>query len=163
MAPGKGKDFRDAMAQGEVAMFLRGDGAYRKTPQSDFAGEDAPTDTWKALQEIYAANETIDAGSALSEGISTLLKGTAGDVYLAILYLTRLSLAEQGGRLPFRIPLRALLATARERVETHRKAFAGPLDFPNGFVKKRALEDLKGWNEAVFLPYYGIDLLPLDG
>ena len=160
MADGKKAGFREAMARGEVAAFLRGDGAYRKVPQSDFAGEDAPTDTWQALQEIYdAAKEMDGVERALSEGISALLSGTAADVYLAVLYLTRLFLAKQGGRLPLQVPLHELLLSAGKAVEKHRGALSGALVFPNGFVKKAALEDLQGWNEAVFLPLYNVDIL----
>jgi len=160
MADGKEGGFREAMAHGEVAAFLRGDGAYRKFPQSDFAGEDAPTDTWKALQEIYdAAKEMDGVECALAEGISALLSGTASDVFLAVLYLTRLSLAKQGGRLPLQVPLHELLLSAREAVEKHRAALSGTLAFPNGFVKKAALEDIQGWNEVVFLPCCGVDIL----
>ena len=160
MADGKKGGFREAMARGEVASFLRGDGDYRKVPQSDFAGEDAPTDTWQALQEIYdAAKETDGVENALSEGISALLAGTAADVYLAVLYLTRLSLAKQGDRLPLHVPLHELLLSAREAVEKHRDALSGDLVFPNGFVKKSALADIEGWNEVVFLPCCGVDLL----
>lgn len=160
MADGKKGGFREAMARGEVASFLRGDGDYRKVPQSDFAGEDAPTDTWQALQEIYdAAKETDGVENALSEGISALLAGTAADVYLVVLYLTRLSLAKQGGRLPLHVPLHELLLSAREAVEKHRDALSGDLVFPNGFVKKSALADIEGWNEVVFLPCCGVDLL----
>ena len=152
--------FRYAMARGEVVPFLRGDGVYRKVPTSDFAGEDAPTDTWQALREVYAAaEETPKAGKALSDGIANLLNGTAGDIYLAVLYLTRLALAEQGNRLPLKLPLRVLLSTAREKISEHREALSGKLVFPNGFVKKKALEDLQGWNEAVFLPCCGLDIL----
>ena len=160
MADGKKAGFREAMARGEVAAFLRGDGAYRKFPQSDFAGEDAPTDTWKALQEIYdAAKEMDGVERALSEGISALLSGTSADVYLAVLYLTRLALAKQGGRLPLQVPLHELLLSAREGVEKHRAALSGELVFPNGFVKKASLEDIQGWNEVVFLPCCGVDIL----
>ena len=160
MADGKKGGFREAMARGEVESFLRGDGSYRKFPQSDFAGEDAPTDTWKALQEIYdAAKETDGVENALSEGMSALLSGTAADVYLAVLYLTRLSLAKQGGRLPLHVPLHELLLSAREAVEKHRDTLPGELTFPNGFVKKAALADIEGWNEVVFLPRCGVDLL----
>ena len=160
MADGKKGGFREAMARGEVASFLRGDGDYRKVPQSDFAGEDAPTDTWRALQEIYdAAKETDGVENALSEGISALLAGTAADVYLAVLYLTRLSLAKQGGRLPLHVPLHELLRSAQEAVEKHRDALPGELVFPNGFVKKSAFADIEGWNEVVFLPCCGVDIL----
>ena len=160
MAGGKEGGFWEAMARGEGASFLRGDGAYRKFPQSDFAGEDAPTDTWKALQEIYdAAKEMDGVERALSEGISALLSGTASDVFLATLYLTRLSLAKQGGRLPLQVPLHELLLSAREAVEKHRAALSGELVFPNGFVKKASLEDIQGWNEVVFLPCCGVDIL----
>ena len=160
MADGKKRGFREAMARGEVTSFLRGDGDYRKVPRSDFAGEDAPTDTWQALQEIYdAAKEADGVENALSEGISALLSGTAADVYLAVLYLTRLSLAKQGGRLPLQVPLHELLLSAREAVEKHRDALPGELAFPNGFVKKAAFADIEGWNEVVFLPRCGVDLL----
>ena len=160
MATEKDGSFRAAMTRGEVVPFLRGDGAYRKIPASDFAGEDAPTDTWQVLRAVYdAAEETAEAGKALSDGIKTLLEGTAGDVYLAILYLTRLVLAEQGNRLPLQLPLRELLSAAREKIGERRKAFSGELIFPNGFVKKEAMEDLQGWNEAVFLPFYKVDIL----
>ena len=160
MAAEKDGSFRDAMTRGEVVPFLRGDGAYRKIPTSDFAGEDAPTDTWQVLRAVYdAAEETAEAGKALSDGIKTLLEGTAGDVYLAILYLTRLSLAEQGNRLPLKLPLRELLSAAREKAAKYREEFFGGLVFPNGFVKKAAMEDIKGWNEAVFLPCCGLDIL----
>ena len=160
MADGKKAGFREAMARGEVAAFLRGDGVYRKVPQSDFAGEDAPTDTWKALQEIYdAGKETDGVETALSEGISALLSGTSADVYLAVLYLTRLALAKQGGRLPLHVPLHELLLSAREALEKHRAALSGELVFPNGFVKKAAFADIEGWNEVVFLPCCGVDLL----
>ena len=160
MADVKKRGFREAMARGEVASFLRGDGDYRKVPRSDFAGEDAPTDTWQALQEIYdAAKEMDGVENALSEGISALLAGTAADVYLAVLYLTRLSLAKQGGRLPLHVPLHELLLSAREAVEKHRDALSGELTFPNGFVKKAAFADIEGWNEVVFLPRCGVDLL----
>ncbi len=163
MADGKKGGFREAMARGEVASFLRGDGDYRKVPQSDFAGEDAPTDTWQALQEIYdAAKETDGVENALSEGISALLAGTAADVYLAVLYLTRLALAKQGGRLPLQAPLHELLLSAREALEKHRAALSGELVFPNGFVKKSALEDIQGWNEVVFVPCCGVELLQPD-
>ena len=148
------------MTRGEVVPFLRGDGAYRKVPTSDFAGEDAPTDTWQVLRAVYdAAEETAEAEKALSDGIKTLLEGTAGDVYLAILYLTRLSLAEQGDRLPLKLPLRELLSAAREKIRNHRESLSGELVFPNGFVKKKAMADLQGWNEAVFLPCCGLDIL----
>ncbi len=157
---GKDGSFRDAMTRGEVVPFLRGDGDYRKVPASDFAGEDAPTDTWQALREIYEAAEmTPETEKALSDGIRALLEGTAGDVYLAILYLTRLVLAEQGNRLTLQLPLRELLSAAREKIGEHREALSGELVFPNGFVKKAALEDLQGWNEAVFLPFYKVDIL----
>ncbi len=160
MADGKEGGFREAMARGEVAAFLRGDGAYRKFPQSDFAGEDAPTDTWKALQEIYdAAKEMDGVERALSEGISALLSGTAADVYLAVLYLTRLSLAKQGGRLPLQVPLHELLLSAQEALGKYRDALSGELTFPNGFVKKAAFADIEGWNEVVFLPCCGVDVL----
>ena len=163
MADGKKGGFREALARGEVASFLRGDGDYRKVPRSDFAGEDAPTDTWQALQEIYdAGKETDGVENALSEGISALLAGTAADVYLAVLYLTRLALAKQGGRLPLQAPLRELLLSAREALEKHRAALSGELVFPNGFVKKSALEDIQGWNEVVFLPCCGVDILLPD-
>lgn len=163
MADGRKGGFREALAHGEVASFLRGDGDYRKVPRSDFAGEDAPTDTWQALQEIYdAGKETDGAENALSDGISALLAGTAADVYLAVLYLTRLALAKQGGRLPLQAPLRELLLSAREALEKHRAALSGELVFPNGFVKKSALEDIQGWNEVVFLPCCGVDLLQPD-
>ena len=156
---GKDGSFRAAMTRGEVAPFLRVDGAYRKVPTSDFAGEDAPTDTWQALRAVYdAAEETPEAGKALSDGIKALLEGTPGDVYLAVLYLTRLSLAEQGNRLPLKLPLRELLSAAREKIGNHRESFSGELVFPNGFVKKSAMEDIKGWNEAVFLPLCGMDI-----
>ena len=157
---GKDGSFRDAMTRGEVVPFLRGDGDYRKVPASDFAGEDAPTDTWQALREIYEAAEmTPETEKALSDGIRALLEGTPGDVYLAVLYLTRLVLAEQGSRLPLQLPLRELLSAAREKIGEHREALSGELIFPNGFVKKAALEDLQGWNEAVFLPFYKVDIL----
>ena len=160
MAGGKKGGFREATARGEVASFLRGDGDYRKVPRSDFAGEDAPTDTWQALQEIYdAAKETPRVENALSEGMAALLAGTAADVYLAVLYLTRRSLAKQGGRLPLQVPLHELLLSAREAVEKHREALSGDLVFPNGFVKKSALADIEGWNEVVFLPCCGVDVL----
>ena len=159
MADGKKGGFREARARGEVESFLRGDGSSRKLPQPDSAGEDAPTDTWQALQEIYdAAKETPGVENALSEGISALFSGTAADVYLAVLYLTRLSLAKQGDRLPLHVPLRELLLSAREAVEKHRDALPGELTFPNGFVKKAALADIEGWNEVVFLPCCGVDL-----
>ncbi len=157
---GKDGSFRDAMTRGEVVPFLRGDGDYRKVPASDFAGEDAPTDTWQALREIYEAAEmTPETEKALSDGIRALLEGTPGDVYLAVLYLTRLVLAEQGNRLTLQLPLRELLSAAREKIGEHREALSGELVFPNGFVKKAALEDLQGWNEAVFLPFYKVDIL----
>ena len=160
MADGKKGGFREAMARGEVASFLRGAGDYRKVPQSDFAGEDAPTDTWQALQEIYdAAKEADGVENALSEGISALLSGTAADVYLAVLYLTRLSLAKQGGRLPLQVPLHELLLSAQEALGKYRGALSGELAFPNGFVKKAALADIEGWNEVVFLPCCGVDVL----
>ena len=160
MADVKKRGFREAMARGEVESFLRGDGDYRKVPRSDFAGEDAPTDTWQALQEIYdAAKEMDDVENALSEGMSALLSGTAADVYLAVLYLTRLSLAKQGGRLPLHVPLHELLLSAREALGKYRDALSGELAFPNGFVKKAALADIEGWNEVVFLPCCGVDLL----
>ncbi len=160
MADGKKGGFREAMARGEVASFLRGDGDYRKVPRSDFAGEDAPTDTWQALQEIYdAAKEADGVENALSEGISALLSGTAADVYLAVLYLTRLSLAKQGGRLPLHVPLHELLLSAQDALGKYRDALSGELAFPNGFVKKAALADIEGWNEVVFLPCCGVDLL----
>ena len=160
MATEKDGSFRDAMTRGEVVPFLRGDGDYRKVPASDFAGEDAPTDTWQALREIYEAAEmTPETEKALSDGIRALLEGTPGDVYLAVLYLTRLVLAEQGNRLPLQLPLRELLSAAREKIGEHREALSGELIFPNGFVKKAALEDLQGWNEAGFLPFYKVDLL----
>ena len=163
MADGRKGGFREALARGEVASFLRGDGVYRKVPQSDFAGEDAPTDTWQALQEIYdAGKETDGVENALSEGISALLAGTAADVYLAVLYLTRLALAKQGGRLPLQAPLHELLLSAREALEKHRAALSGELVFPNGFVKKSALEDIQGWNEVVFVPCCGVELLQPD-
>ena len=57
MATEKDGSFRDAMTRGEVVPFLRGDGAYRKIPTSDFAGEDAPTDTWQVLRAVYDAAE----------------------------------------------------------------------------------------------------------
>ena len=159
MAAENAGSFRDALTRDEVVPFLRGDGAYRKVPTSDFAGEDAPTDTWQALRDVYsAAEETPETGKALSDGISNLLGGTAGDVYLAVLYLTRLALAKQGNRLPLQLPLRELLAAAREKLGEHREALSGELVFPNGFVKKKALEDLRGWNEAVFLPLCGMDI-----
>jgi len=160
MADGKKGGFREAMARGEVASFLRGDGGYRKVPRSDFAGEDAPTDTWQALQEIYdAAKEMDDVENALSEGMSALLSGTAADVYLAVLYLTRLSLAKQGGRLPLHVPLHELLLSAQDALGKYRDALSGELTFPNGFVKKAALADIEGWNEVVFLPCCGVDVL----
>ena len=160
MADGKKGGFREAMARGEVESFLRGDGSYRKFPQSDFAGEDAPTDTWQALQEIYdAAKEMDDVENALSEGMSALLSGTAADVYLAVLYLTRLSLAKQGGRLPLHVPLHDLLLSAQEALGKYRDALSGELTFPNGFVKKAAFADIEGWNEVVFLPCCGVDVL----
>ena len=160
MTSEKDGSFREAMRRGKVVPFLRGDGAYRKVPTSDFAGEDAPTDTWQVLRAVYdAAEETAEAEKALSDGIKTLLEGTAGDVYLAILYLTRLALAEQGNRLPLKLPLRELLSAAREKISKQREALSGELVFPNGFVKKKALEDLQGWNEAVFLPLYKVDIL----
>ena len=160
MADVKKRGFREAMARGEVESFLRGDGDYRKVPRSDFAGEDAPTDTWQALQEIYdAAKETPGVENALSEGISALLAGTAADVYLAVLYLTRLSLAKQGDRLPLHVPLRELLLSAQEALGKYRDALSGELAFPNGFVKKAALADIEGWNEVVFLPCCGVDVL----
>ena len=147
--------FRAAMTRGEVVPFLRGDGDYRKVPASDFAGEDAPTDTWQALREIYEAAEmTPETEKALSDGIRALLEGTPGGVYLA-----RLVLAEQGNRLPLQLPLRELLSAAREKIGERREALSGELVFPNGFVKKAALEDLQGWNEAVFLPFYKVDIL----
>ena len=148
------------MTRGEVVPFLRGDGTYRKVPASDFAGEDAPTDTWQVLRAVYdAAEETAEAENALSDGIKALLEGTPGDIYLAVLYLTRLSLAKQGVRLPLQVPLRELLLSAREAVEKHRDALPGELAFPNGFVKKAAFADIEGWNEVVFLPRCGVDLL----
>ena len=160
MAAEQNDGFRDAMTRGEVVPFLRGDGAYRKVPTSDFAGEDAPTDTGQVLRDVFsAAEETPETGKALSDGITNLLGGTAGDVYLAVLYLTRLALAEQGNRLPLKLPLRELLSDAREKISEHREALSGELFFPNGFVKKAALEDLQGWNEAVFLPCYEMDIL----
>ncbi len=160
MAAEKNDSFRDAMTRGEVVPFLRGDGAYRKVPTSDFAGEDAPTDTWQVLRDVFsAATETPEAGKSLSDGITNLLGGTAGDVYLAVLYLTRLVLAEKGNRLPIKLPLRELLSAAREKISVHREALSGEIAFPNGFVKKAALEDLQGWNEAVFLPLYNVDIL----
>ena len=162
MADVKKGGFREAMARGEVASFLRGDGDYRKVPRSDFAGEDAPTDTWQALQEIYdAAKEADGVENALSEGMSALLSGTAADVYLAVLYLTRLSLAKQGGRLPLQVPLREMLLSAQEALGKYRDALSGELAFPNGFVKKAAFADIEGWNEVVFLPCCGVDLLQL--
>ncbi len=160
MATEKDGSFRAAMTRGEVVHYLRGDGAYRKVPASDFAGEDAPTDTWQVLRDVFsAATETPEAGKSLSDGITNLLGGTAGDVYLAVLYLTRLALAEQGNRLPLKLPLRELLSAAREKISKQREALSGELVFPNGFVKKKALEDLQGWNEAVFLPLYKVDIL----
>lgn len=155
--------FSEAMLRGEVVPFLRGDGGYRKVPKSDFAGEDAPTDSWMALQEVYAAaKENNGMGEVLSAGLSELLDGGAGDIYLALLYLVRLALAKQGGRLPMELPLRELLLTARNRVEKYQAVLAGELSFPNGFVKKEALADIQGWNEAVFLPCYGVDILPTE-
>lgn len=160
MAAENAGSFRDALTRDEVVPFLRGDGAYRKVPTSDFAGEDAPTDTWQALRDVYsAAEETPETEKALSDGITKLLGGTAGDVYLAVLYLTRLALAEQGNRLPLKLPLRELLSAAREKISKQWEALSGELVFPNGFVKKKALEDLQGWNEAVFLPLYKVDIL----
>ncbi len=160
MTAEKDGSFREAMTRGEVVPFLRGDGAYRKVPTSDFAGEDAPTDTWQVLRDVYSvAEETSEAGKALSDGLTTLLKGSAGDVYLASLYLTRLVLAEQGNRFPLKLPLRGFLSAAREKIVKHREALSGEIVFPNGFVKKAALEDLQGWNEAVFLPFYKVDIL----
>ena len=160
MTAEKDGSFREAMTRGEVVPFLRGDGAYRKVPTSDFAGEDAPTDTWQVLRDVYSvAEETSEAGKALSDGLTILLEGTPGDVYLAVLYLTRLVLAEQGNRLPLKLPLRELLSAAREKIGKHREALSDEIIFPNGFVKKAALEDLQGWNEAVFLPLYNVDIL----
>ena len=160
MATEKDGSFRDAMTRGEVVPFLRGDGDYRKVPASDFAGEDAPTDTWQALQEIYdAAKEMDGVENALSEGMSALLSGTAADVYLAVLYLTRLSLAKRGGRLPLHVPLHELLLSAREALGKYRDALSGELTFPNGFVKKAAFADIEGWNEVVFMACCGVDLL----
>ena len=160
MTAEKAVAFRDAMTRNEVVSFLRGDAAYRKVPTSDFAGEDAPTDTWQVLRDVFsAATETAEAGKSLSDGITDLLGGTAGDVYLAVLYLTRLVLAEKGNRLPIKLPLRELLSEVREKISVHREALSDEIIFPNGFVKKAALEDLQGWNEAVFLPFYGLDIL----
>lgn len=152
--------FREALARNEVVPFLRGDGSYRIIPQSDFAGEDAPTDTWQVLREIYiVAEETAEGGKALAKGIAALLEGSARDVYLAVLYLTRLSLAEKGGRLPLKLPLHELLLAAQEKIGKLRRELSEELVFPNGFVKKAALADMQGWNETVFLPFYGVDLL----
>ena len=160
MAAGEELGFHEAMKRGEVVPFLRGDGAYQKIPQSDFAGEDAPTDSWLALQEIYAeAREDKRVGVVLSEGLHELLNGNAGEIYLALLYLVRLVLARQGGRLPLELPLEELLLAAQSRVGKYHRALSGELSFPNGYVKKFALADIQGWNEAVFLPCCGVDML----
>lgn len=151
--------FKKAMDSGEVVAFLRGDGAYRKFPKTDFEGEDAPTDSWQVLQEIYAeAKNSAGTERVLSEALSQLMEGTAGDFYVAMLYLVRLSLAKQGGRLPFEIPFDALLQRACSVSAIHREALSEKLIFPNGFIKKNAIEDLMGWSEAVFLPCFGVNL-----
>ena len=157
--PGTCDGFRKAMDQGEVVAFLRGDGAYRKFPQSDFEGEDAPTESWQVLQEIYAeAKNSTGTERVLSDAIFQLMEGTAGDFYVAMLYLVRLSLAKQGGRLSFEMPFEALLQKASGLLAAHREALSEELIFPNGFIKKKAMEDLLGWNEAVFRPCFGVNL-----
>lgn len=156
----KGDDFLLAVQRGEVVPFLRGDGDYRRVPASDFAGEDAPTDSWQVLAEIYdAAEREAEAGKELAQGLFSLLEGTAGEVYLGLLYLTRLALAKKGGRLPLELPFPALLAAAHRQVGRQAEALAGPLAFPNGFVKKEALADIRAWNDVVFLPCFGVNLL----
>ena len=157
--PDTGDGFKEAISKNEVVEFLRGDGAYRKLPKSDFEGEDAPTDSWQVLQEIYSeARDNAGTEKALVDALFQLMDGTAGDFYVAMLYLVRLSLAKGGGRLPFELPLEALLRKASSLSAEHRKALSQELTFPNGYKKKEALEDLLGWNEAVFIPCFGVDL-----
>lgn len=152
--------FREAMILGEVVPFLRGDGAYQKIPESDFAGEDAPTDSWQVLQEVYAEAKTnADIGKVLSAGLSQLLDGSAGDFYLAILYIVRLVMAKQREQLPLQLSLDELLLKAKRRSPKNCKALSEKLVFPNGYVKRAALADIQGWNEVVFLPCCGVDVL----
>ena len=57
------------------------------------------------------------------------------------------------------MPLHELLRSAQEALGKYRDALFGELTFPNGFVKKAAFDDIEGWNEVVFLPCCGVDVL----
>lgn len=86
-----------------------------------------------------------------------MLGQTDYDVYIVILYITSQLFKEKNGLASFKMNMSFLVPQIKKEIQNRKIRFESGIEYPNGFVKKSAWNELERFNHMC-KEKYGLEL-----
>lgn len=142
------------MEKNELNLLLRGDGVYR-VETSQYAPGAEPTDVGKVLSKgiykLYKINPKIK--DKMENELLNMLEQTNYDVYIVILYIMSQLFKEKNGISPFKMNMSLILPKIKNEINRRRETLKKGIEYPNGFYKKRAWEEIERFKYVCKIQY----------
>ena len=148
------KQFFNAIDEGKIIPFLRGEGPYEIEP-SQYVPCEEPTDIGRVLSDVvyecYKDKSSIK--DIFEKALLTMLDGTASDVYLVALYIYNIIFDEKHNLSPFSLNLEKIIVKLRNSLSEKRQELSKDIKFSDELIKKGAWDDIERWNKILLVKY----------
>ena len=148
-----------AIKKNEVVKLLVGENGYR-VEVSQFTSEVFPTDINMVLVNcFYKQKDHINnIDSIFYKAFMDLLRGSAADVYIAVLYFDACIFHEERDKATFQIEKDVLAENLKKAIKKNKKMLQGEIIFSNDIKKRDAYKIIKNFNKY-YVEKYGFSLM----
>lgn len=149
----------EAINNGEILAFLRGDKEYRIETSQYMPGVE-PTDVGKVLSRaIYKRyKENPEIKKIFEETLIKMLDGNAMDIYLVVLYVTSQLFKEKNDIAPFKINKDFIISKLQNKIAQSKKILSEDIKLSDGFIKKGVWNSIERF-DSVCNTEYGFKLI----
>lgn len=148
-----------AIKNDEVVKLLIGENGYR-VEVSQFVPEVLPTDINSVLVNCFykQKNRINNIEHIFIKTLMDLLKGSAVNIYIAVLYFDTCIFHEERGKAPFQINKKMMAEKIKEAVTNNAKALQEEVLFANGMKKINPLNNIIRFNKD-YVEKYGFSII----
>lgn len=148
------KQFFNAIDEGKIIPFLRGEAPYGIEP-SQYVPCEEPTDVGRVLSDVVyeCYKDKLSIKDIFENALLAMLDGTASDVYLVTLYVYNIIFDEKHNLSPFTLNLEKIVARLRNALKEKKSELSNDIKFSDELIKKGAWDDIERWNKILQMKY----------
>lgn len=148
-----------AIQNDEVLKLLIGENGY-EIEVSPFVPDIFPTDINSILVNCFykQKNRINNIEQIFINAWMDLLKDSASNTYIAVLYFNTCIFHEERGKAPFQINKEMMAEKIKEAVTKNAKTLQEEVSFANGMKKRNPLDNIKRFNKG-YIEKYGFSII----